>query len=302
MKYIVTGGCGFIGSNLVDKLINLGHEVTIFDDLSSGKVENINEKARFIEVDISSDDELSECIDWFDGVDTVFHTAAKARVQPSIIDPITFNKTNVDGTLTLLKMAVDSGVRRFVYSASSSAYGNTDIFPTPESHSTNPLSPYGAQKLMGEIYCKTFSQVYNIETVSLRYFNVYGERQLLEGAYCLVMGIFVQQRLNNEPMTIRGDGEQRRDFTYVGDVVDANIKASQSDKVGNGEVINIGNGDNRSVNQIADMIGGNTINVEPVIEPKETLADNSKARDLLDWKPTMIIENWMDKYKKEVGL
>mgnify|MGYP003664730617 CR=1 FL=1 len=267
MKYIVTGGCGFIGSNLVDKLINLGHEVTIFDDLSSGKVENLNEKARFIEVDISSDDEISECIDWFDGVDTVFHTAAKARVQPSIIDPITFNKTNVDGTLTLLKMAVDSGVRRFIYSASSSAYGNTDIFPTPESHPTNPLSPYGAQKL------------------------VYGERQLLEGAYCLVMGIFVQQRLNNKPMTIRGDGEQRRDFTYVGDVVDANIKASQSKNVGNGEVINIGNGDNRSVNQIADMIGGNTINVEPVIEPKETLADNSKARDLLDWKPTMIIEN-----------
>ena len=301
MKYIVTGGCGFIGSNLVDKLINLGHEVTIFDNLSSGKVKNINPKARFVEVDIS-EDYFDECIDWFDGVDTIFHTAAKARVQPSIIDPITFNKTNVDGTLTLLKMAVDSGVRRFVYSASSSAYGNTDIFPTPESHSTNPLSPYGAQKLMGEIYCKTFSQVYNIETVSLRYFNVYGERQLLEGAYCLVMGIFVQQRLNNEPMTIRGDGEQRRDFTYVGDVVDANIKASQSDKVGNGEVNNIGNGDNRSVNQIADMIGGNTINVEPVIEPKETLADNSKARDLLDWKPTMIIENWMDKYKKEVGL
>ena len=302
MKYIVTGGCGFIGSNLVDKLINLGHEVTIFDDLSSGKVENLNEKARFIEVDISSDDEISECIDWFDGVDTVFHTAAKARVQPSIIDPITFNKTNVDGTLTLLKMAVDSGVRRFIYSASSSAYGNTDIFPTPESHPTNPLSPYGAQKLMGEIYRKTFSQVYDIETVSLRYFNVYGERQLLEGAYCLVMGIFVQQRLNNEPMTIRGDGEQRRDFTYVGDVVDANIKASQSKNVGNGEVINIGNGDNRSVNQIADMIGGNTINVEPVIEPKETLADNSKACELLDWKPTMIIENWITEYKREMGL
>ena len=301
MKYIVTGGCGFIGSNLVDKLINLGHEVTIFDNLSSGKVKNINPKARFVEVDIS-EDYFDECIDWFDGVDTIFHTAAKARVQPSIIDPITFNKTNVDGTLMLLKMAVDSGVRRFVYSASSSAYGNTDIFPTPESHSTNPLSPYGAQKLMGEIYCKTFSQVYDIETVSLRYFNVYGERQLLEGAYCLVMGIFVQQRLNNESMTIRGDGEQRRDFTYVGDVVDANIKASQSDKVGSGEVINIGNGDNRSVNQIADMIGGNTINVEPVIEPKETLADNSKARELLGWKPTMIIENWIDKYKKEVGL
>jgi len=302
MKYIVTGGCGFIGSNLVDKLVDLGHEVIIFDNLSSGKVENINEKARFIEVDISSNDELKDCQKWFKGVDTIFHTAARARVQPSIIDPISFNKTNVDGTLMLLKMAVDGGVRRFVYSASSSAYGNTDIFPTPESHSTNPLSPYGAQKLMGEIYCKTFTQVYDIETVSLRYFNVYGERQLLEGAYCLVMGIFVQQRLNGEPMTIRGDGEQRRDFTYVGDVVDANIKASQSDKVGNGEVINIGNGDNRSVNQIADMIGGNTINVEPVIEPKETLADNSKACELLDWKPTMIIENWITEYKREMGL
>ena len=301
MKHIVTGGCGFIGSNLVDKLIDLGHEVIIFDNISSGKVENINPKARFIEVDIS-EDYFDECIDWFDGVDTVFHTAARARVQPSIIDPISFNKTNVDGTLTLLKMAVDSGVRRFVYSASSSAYGNTNVLPTPESHSTNPLSPYGAQKLMGEIYCKTFSQVYDIETVSLRYFNVYGERQLLEGAYCLVMGIFLQQRLNNKPMTIRGDGEQRRDFTYVSDVVDANIKASQADKVGKGEVINVGNGNNRSVNQIADMIGGDRITVDPVVEPRETFADNTKAPELLDWKPTMIIEDWVKQYKKELGL
>ena len=301
MKYLVTGGCGFIGSNLVDRLIDDGHEVIIFDNVSSGREENINPKARFIEVDIS-EDYFDECIDWFDGVDTVFHTAARARVQPSIIDPISFNKTNVDGTLMLLKMAVDSGVRRFVYSASSSAYGNTNVLPTPESHSTNPLSPYGAQKLMGEIYCKTFSQVYDIETVSLRYFNVYGERQLLEGAYCLVMGIFVQQRLNNKPMTIRGDGEQRRDFTYVGDIVDANIKASQSHKVGNGEVINIGNGNNRSVNQIADMIGGDRITVDPVVEPRETLADNTKARELLDWKPTMIIEDWVKQYKKELGL
>ena len=301
MKCLVTGGCGFIGSNLVDRLIDEGHEVIIFDNISSGKVENINPKARFIEVDIS-EDYFDECIDWFDGVDTVFHTAARARVQPSIIDPISFNKTNVDGTLTLLKMAVDSGVRRFVYSASSSAYGNTNVLPTPESHSTNPLSPYGAQKLMGEIYCKTFSQVYDIETVSLRYFNVYGERQLLEGAYCLVMGIFLQQRLNNKPMTIRGDGEQRRDFTYVSDVVDANIKASQSDKVGKGEVINVGNGNNRSVNQIADMIGGDRITVDPVVEPRETLADNTKAHELLDWKPTMIIEDWVKQYKKELGL
>ena len=302
MKIIITGGAGFIGSHLAEFLINKGHNIVIIDNLSTGRLSNIKafkSKVKFIKADISK---LGKWTENFKNARVVFHLAAKARVQPSIIDPITFNKTNVNGTLMLLKMAVDSGVRRFVYSASSSAYGNTDIFPTPESHPTNPLSPYGAQKLMGEIYCKTFSQVYDIETVSLRYFNVYGERQLLEGAYCLVMGIFVQQILNNKPMTIRGDGEQRRDFTYVGDVVDANIKASQSKNVGNGEVINIGNGDNRSVNQIADMIGGNTINVEPVIEPKETLADNSKARELLDWKPTMIIENWITRYKKEMGL
>ena len=297
MKYLVTGGCGFIGSNLVDRLIDDGHEVIIFDNVSSGREENINSKARFIEVDIS-EDYFDEYIDWFDGVDTVFHTAARARVQPSIIDPISFNKINVDGTLTLLKMAVDSGVRRFVYSASSSAYGNTSVLPTPESNSTNPLSPYGAQKLMGEIYCRTFSQVYDIETVSLRYFNVYGERQLLEGAYCLVMGIFAQQRLEGKPMTIRGDGKQRRDFTYVGDVVEANIKAGFSRIMWNGDVFNIGNGDNRSVNELADMIGGERVNVDPVIEPRETLADNGKASFILDWKPTTKIEDWVKKWKK----
>ena len=304
MRYIVTGGAGFIGSNLVDKLIEDGHEVIVFDNISSGKVENINPKAKFMEVDISEDyfDEYFWCRECFDGVDTVFHTAAKARVQPSITDPISFNKTNVDGTLNLLKMAVDSKVRRFVYSASSSAYGNTNVFPTNEKVSTNPLSPYGAQKLMGEIYCKTFAQIYDIETVSLRYFSVYGERQLLEGAYCLVMGIFANQRLNNKPMTINGDGEQLRDFTYVGDVVRANILASHSHNVGNGEVINIGNGENRSVNQLADMIGGDRVYKNPVIEPKQTLADNSLAFKLLGWKPTMVIEDWIKKYKKDIGL
>ena len=301
MKYIVTGGAGFIGSNLVDKLIEDGHEVIVFDDLSTGNYKNLNRYARFIEVDISKS-YLNDDKKWFEGVDTIFHTAAKARVLPSIKDPLFFNKTNVDGTLRLLKLAVDSGVKRFVYSASSSAYGGTDTFPTNEKVFTNQLSPYGAQKLMGEIYCKTFSQVYGIETVSLRYFSVYGERQLLEGAYCLVMGIFANQRLKNKPMTINGDGEQRRDFTYVGDVVRANILASQSDKVGNGEVINIGNGENRSVNELADMIGGERVYLDPVIEPRQTLADNSLAYKLLGWKPTMVIEDWIDNYKKSIGL
>jgi UDP-glucose 4-epimerase len=194
------------------------------------------------------------------------------------------------------------GIKRFVYSASSSAYGNAEVFPTPESHPTNPLSPYGLQKLIGEQYCKVFSICYGLETVCLRYFNVFGERQSLEGAYCLVMGIFANQRLKGEPMTIAGDGEQRRDFTYVGDVVKANISASKSDKVGDGEVINIGNGENRSVNQLAELIGGPRLNIEARLEPKQTLADNTKAKELLNWEPSVTLEEWIPKYKEELKI
>jgi UDP-glucose 4-epimerase len=306
MRCIVTGGAGFIGSNLVDRLVKDGHEVQVWDNLSTGKKENINIRAIFIQCDISRSYDARKQLMLDFKPDVVFHLAAKARVQPSIENPIEFNTVNVNGTLNLLKMSADCGVKRFVYSSSSSVYGNVDITPTPEEHILNPLSPYALQKLIGEQYCKLYSELYDIETVCLRYFNVYGERQLLEGAYCLVMGIFAQQRLNNEPMTIRGDGEQRRDFTYVGDVVDANIKAGFNSKIPifkcEGDVFNIGNGDNRSVNQIADLIGGDRVNVNPVIEPKETLADNNKAYRVLGWKPTIKIEDWITKYKEEIGL
>ena len=174
--------------------------------------------------------------------------------------------------------------------------------PSKEDDPVNPISPYAMQKYYGEIACRMFANVYGIETVSLRYFNVYGERQSLEGAYALVMCVFARQRLNNEPLTIRGDGEQRRDFTHVKDIAKANILAMHSEMVGNGEVINIGNNDNRSVNQIANMIGGPTVNVDPVVEPRETLADNSKAKNLLGWNPTIIIEEWVPKYKEELGI
>ena len=308
MKCVVTGGAGFIGSNLVDKLIDDGHQVIIFDDLSTGQMENINPKATFHKVDISESYLVRtgwyKTVMW--GVDVVFHTAAKARVQPSIEDPVSFNDVNVTGTLNMLKGAVEAKVPRFVYSSSSSVYGNVEQLPTSENHKLNPMSPYALQKLIGEQYCKLFSELYDLETVCLRYFNVYGERQLLDGAYCLVMGKFARQKLNGEPMTIRGDGEQRRDFTYVGDVVKANIKAGFNAKLPifpcKGDVFNIGNGDNRSVNQIADMIGGDRINVEPVVEPKETLADNSKAKNTIDWKPTTKIEDWIIKYKEQLGL
>ena len=302
MKYVVVGGAGFIGSHIVDKLVEQNHEVVIIDNLSTGKMENVNPKASVEYIDISNVNECPNMVEIMSGADALFLLAAKARVQPSIENPVEYETNNTIGTLNVLKCASDAGVRRVVYSASSSAYGNTEKLPSVESDPINPMSPYGAQKYYGEVMCKMFSEVYGLETVSLRYFNIYGERQNVGGAYAMVIGIFVDQLLNGKPMTIRGDGEQRRDFTYVGDVVNANILASQSENVGNGEVINIGNGDNRSINDIADMIGGERIHREPVIEPKETLADNSLAEKLLGWKPTQNIEDWVPGYKKELGL
>ena len=302
MKYVVVGGAGFIGSHIVDKLVEQNHEVIIIDNLSTGKMENVNPKASVEYIDISNVNECPNMVEIMSGADALFLLAAKARVQPSIENPVEYETNNTIGTLNVLKCASDAGVRRVVYSASSSAYGNTEKLPSVESDPVNPLSPYGAQKYYGEVMCKMFSEVYGLETVSLRYFNIYGERQNVGGAYAMVIGIFADQKLRGEVMTINGDGEQRRDFTYVGDVVNANILASQSEKVGKGEVINIGNGDNRSINDIADMIGGERIHREPVIEPKETLADNSLAEKLLGWKPTQNIEDWVPGYKKELGL
>lgn len=302
MKYLVTGGAGFIGSNLVDKLIEDGHEVVVIDNFSTGKESNLNPKAEFHFFDISVDNWPVLINSILREVDCVFHLAALARVQPSIDKPHLYHKTNVNGTLNLLIACNNAGVKRLVYSASSSAYGETDIFPTNEDQPTRPLSPYGLQKLIGEQYCTVFSKVYGLETVSLRYFNVYGERMSSDGGYPLAIAKFFKQRQKGEPITIWGDGEQRRDFTYVKDVVNANILASTSDKVGNGEIINIGNGDNRSINQIAALIGGKKTNLEAVLEPRNTLADNSKARNLLNWKPKMTVEKWIHLHMKSLGL
>ena len=300
MKCLVTGGAGFIGSHIVDRLILEGHEVVIVDNMSTGKPENINPKALHINEDISDTK-----VDWnyiLQGVDTVFHVAAAARVQPSIENPVKFHDVNVNGTHNLLYHSKEAGVKRFIFSSSSSVYGNVKQIPTPEDTELNPISPYALHKLMGEYYCKLYSKLYDIETVCLRYFNVYGDRQVTEGAYCLVMGVFVQQILNGNPMTIRGDGEQRRDFTYVGDIVDANIRCMNYKSKLSGDVFNVGNGYNRSVNDIAGYIGGETINVDPVIEPKVTLADNTKAKEVLGWKTTQKLEEWIPNWKKKMGL
>tara|TARA_R110002153_G_scaffold137_3_gene860 strand:+ start:172 stop:1083 length:912 start_codon:yes stop_codon:yes gene_type:complete len=300
-KAVVTGGAGFIGSNLVDKLIKQGIEVLIIDDFSTGFKKNLNPKAKLFEGGIhnTSTKKLTEILK---GYDVVFHTAALARVQPSIEDPLTYNEVNVTGTLNLLKACVNAGIKRVVYSASSSCYGNNKNFPTPETESTNPLSPYGLQKYIGEQYCKMFSEVYNIDTVSLRYFNVYGERMNLEGAYKLVIAIFADQMLKGKPLTINNDGEQLRDFTYVGDVVNANILAATHKEPLRGDSFNIGNGDNYSVNELADMFGGEKQYGNKVLEPSKTLADNTKAKTILNWDPQGDLPSWIEQYKQELGM
>jgi UDP-glucose 4-epimerase len=285
MKVLVTGGAGFIGSNLVDVLLDKGYDVSIIDDFSTGKRNNINPKASLFEFSLQTIDN-NKLISILDGVEVVYHTSALARVQPSIKDPIRYNEANVTAIVNLLTACTMAKVKRVVYSASSSAYGDAKIFPTPETHPTDSLSPYGLQKYIGELYCKMFSKVYGIDTVCLRYFNVYGERMNFEGAYKTVIGVFAEQKKNNKPLTISNDGKQKRDFTYVGDVVAANILAGESKETFVGEVFNIGNGHNISINEVADMIGGEKIYGDQRLEPFETLADNTKAKNILGWKPT----------------
>lgn len=298
-KAAVVGGAGFIGSHVVDQLVKLNVETIVIDNLSTGNKNNISKHATFYNIDIFETNQ-EQLIQVLKDIDVVFHLAALARVQPSIIDPVYFDKINTNGTVNLLKACVDANVGRVVYSASSSCYGNATSFPTAESHSINPLSPYGLQKYIGEMYCKMFSEVYGLDTVSLRYFNVYGERMSFEGAYKLVLAVFMEQYAAGQPLTITNDGEQRRDFTYVGDVANANILAAKHlDKL-YGQSFNIGNGKNYSVNEIADMFGGERDYFKKVLEPFETLADNLNAKKVLGWEPKGDLEKWILFYKKEI--
>ena len=284
-KAIVTGGEGFIGTHLVRTLNEQGIEAKSYD-LKSG-------------LDILDTVKLTE---FLRGADYVFHTAALPRVPYSIEHPQETNRTNIEGTLSVLVAARDAGVSRVVYSASSSAYGDQATLPLVEAMQPLPKSPYGLQKYVGELYCKVFSEVYGLETVSLRYFNVYGPGADPNGAYALVVSKFIKQRQDGGPMTITGDGSVTRDYTHVRDVVRANILAAQSEKVGKGEVINIGAGNNVSVNKIAELIGGPTTHIPPRLEPHDTLADNSRARELLGWQPTVTIEEGIAELKRLANL
>jgi len=294
-KVVVTGGAGFIGSHLVDELVKQGVEVTILDNLSTGKKQNINPKAEFIDCDIFKDT-YGDLIFLLNGADTVFHLAAKTTVQESIEKPSLYNNINVIGTLNLLEAAAAMKVKRFIFSSSSSVYGNAKV-PTSEDHPLNPISPYALNKLIGEQYCKLYSEIYNIDTVCLRYFNVYGDRMNNEG-YKLVFPIFKEQILNNKSLTINNDGEQRRDFIHVNDIVDANILVSKHKSNFKGDIYNVGSGKSYSINEIADMFRGKKQYGNKVIEPFETLADTSKMDLDLDFKPKDILKEWIKNYIK----
>lgn len=297
-KILTTGGAGFIGSNLVDKLIEKDHEVLVIDNLSTGKKENLNPKAKFFNLDLRDFEKIKPI---FKGVDFVFHLAALPRVPLSVAKPRETNEMNITATLNTLVAAKDAKVKKFIYSSSSSIYGVGNDLPLKESMTVLPISPYALQKYVGELYCRIFSSnLYNLPTVSLRYFNVYGQRQPEEGSYVPVIGLFLTQKKKELPLTITEDGEQTRDFTHVSDVVNANILAMESDKVGKGEAINIGAGRNCTVNKIAELVGGETkyIPARPG-DIRDTLADISLAKELLGWEPKITLEEGINQLKNE---
>lgn len=298
-KIVVTGGAGFIGTHLVNALIKRDFEVEVIDNLCRGQKENVNPKAKLHVVDIR---DLLAIKPIFAGAKYVFHLAALARVQPSIEDPAGTNDVNVNGTLNVLLAARDAKVKKIIYSASSSAYGNQDKMPLVETMEARPMSPYALQKYVGELYCRLFSTIYDLPTVSLRYFNIYGPGAPSTGDYAMMMGRFLEQRKKGEPMTIVPDGKQSRSFTHVSDAIRANLLTMESSKVGQGEVINIGGQKSYSVLKIAAMIGGPQKFIEPRLEPKHTLADTTKAKELLDWQPEVTMEEGIGELKKIYGL
>lgn len=293
-KTIVTGGAGFIGSHIVDSLVDLGHDVHIIDNMSSGTEINVNPKAVLHKLDIRNFEEIK---DLFIGATYVFHEAALPQVQFSIENPIETHEVNVTGTLNVLEASRQALVKRVIFASSSAIYGDQETLPYIESMPALPLSPYGAHKYIGEVYCKLYSKIYNLESVCLRYFNVYGPRQSVDGAYPSVIAKFIDMYKKGDKLTITGNGEQTRSFVHVSDIVNANILAMQSENIGCGEIINIGTNENYSINRIADLIGGEIDYIAKRIEPFTTSADINKAKQKIGWEPKINIENGIKELK-----
>lgn len=291
MKAIVTGGAGFIGSHMVDLLVNNGYTVTIIDNLANGRLDNIAHhkgNVNFINLDIG--DYGIDLEEYFTDVDYVFHYAALADIVPSINNPLKYHKANVDGTINVLEAARKSQkLKKFVYAASSSCYGIPDTYPTPETSPIAPEYPYAHTKTVGEQYVLHWGNVYNMPVVSMRFFNVYGIRHRTSGTYGAVFGVFLAQLLNKKPLTVVGDGEQTRDFTYVTDIVDACYSAAASDIVQ--EVLNVGSGNTYSINYLVKLLGGEKVHIpKRPGEPDSTFADISKIKKMLGWTPKVTIE------------
>jgi UDP-glucose 4-epimerase len=305
MYYLVTGGAGFIGSNLVDRLITDGHRVVVIDNESSTAHDSFyyNDSAEYWNCDIADHAKIEHL---FSGVDCVFHLAAEARIQPAIDNPLLAIKTNVLGTCSVLQSARAYGVKRVIYSSSSSAYGLSNSIPNKEDMQKDCLNPYSVSKTSGEELCQMYSKLFGLETIIFRYFNVYGERQPTKGQYAPVIGLFQRQLKEKEPMTVVGDGLQRRDYAHVSDVVEANLLASLTDnRKAIGEIFNIGSGSNSNIHDLVKMISGKCSPVEGcdfvyvperMGESRETLSDCTKARDLLKWQPKIKLNEWIERH------
>lgn len=298
-KYLVTGGAGFIGTNIVKQLVADGHEVVVLDNYAAGKKpERLQAGAEYIEGDIRNETDLDKaCAD----VDGIFHLAALPRVSFSVENPELTHDVNVNGTFKVLLAAKKNKVKRLIFSSSSSSYGATENkLLTEDGTIKKPVSPYALHKLIGEHYCRLFSEFYGVETVSLIYFNVYGPYFDPDGAYPLVVGAFLKQIKNGQPMTVCGDGEYYRDYTHVKDVARANILAMNSDKVGRGETFNIGCGAPHTVNELVKMMGGPYVFVPARLgDQRFSGADNTKAREILGWQPTVVLEDGIKQLKKD---
>ncbi|EMK10391.1 MULTISPECIES: SDR family oxidoreductase [Leptospira] len=299
MKALVTGGAGFIGSHLVDLLLENQFEVTVLDNFSTGRAFNLNHvkgKIDLVECDLSIQE------DWikkFQSVDYVFHLAALADIVPSIQNPEGYFQSNVTGTLNVLQASRHYGVKRFVYAASSSCYGIPELYPTPETSPILPQYPYALTKRMGEELVIHWAQVYKFPALSLRFFNVYGPRSRTSGTYGAVFGVFLAQKLAGKPFTVVGDGKQTRDFTYVRDVVEAVFAASQTDKVG--EIYNVGSGATISVNRIVELLKGEVTYIpKRPGEPDSTFADITKIKKDLKWSPKISIETGIGELLKNI--
>jgi UDP-glucose 4-epimerase len=294
-RFLVTGGAGFIGSHIVRRLVREGAEVRVVDDLSTGllaRLEGVRHSIQYVQADLA-DDQVAD--DLADGVDYVLHQAAVPSVQRSVSDPLGTNRANVTATLNLLESCRKAGVRRFVYAASSSAYGDTEILPKIEEMPPNPLSPYALQKLVGERYCKLYYDLYGLETVSLRYFNVFGPDQDPHSEYSAVIPKFISKLLVKELIVVYGDGEQTRDFTYVDNVVEANLLAVQATKA-SGKVLNVGCGErislNRLITLLEEFVGVKAKVTYGASKPGDvhhSLADISLARRLLGYEPKIMV-------------